>query len=80
VSVFRLLSRDELIALTGCKRRSGVLAWLRERGWVHETNANGWPVVSAAYAESRLGGGPAAAAGPSGPNLAAVRALQRRAA
>src|ERR1700746_581098 len=26
---FALLSRDDLVALTGCKRRSGVVAWLR---------------------------------------------------
>lgn len=77
---FRLLTRDELIELTDAKRRAGVIAWLRAHGWVYEVGASGWPKVSAAYAEKRLGGGQTAPVGTVTPNLAALRALQKRAA
>ncbi|WP_420465556.1 DUF4224 domain-containing protein [Panacagrimonas sp.] len=72
-----LLSRDELEQLTGCKRRSGVCRWLRERGWIFETTANGWPVVSVAYMQGKLGG--TIAAPLKGPNLEALRNIQRAA-
>lgn len=80
VNDFRLLTRDELAAITGCKRRAGQIAWLRARGWVYVENANGWPQVSAGHAELRMGGTTATtAAVPSpGPNVTALRALQDR--
>ena len=71
---FRLLTRDELIALTEHKRRAGVMAWLKARGWVYEVGKSGWPRVSAAYAESRLGGLPVAQNASEEPDWSALRA------
>lgn len=76
---FALLSRDDLVALTDQKRRAGIIDWLNAHGWVYETGASGWPKVSVAYAEGKLGGA-AAKPGASVPNLEALRALQRKAA
>jgi hypothetical protein len=54
---FRRLSKPELRDLSGRMRRDCIVRWLREGGWVFEVDANGWPIVSASYAEARLGGG-----------------------
>jgi hypothetical protein len=72
--VFRLLTRDELIALTEHKRRAGVIAWLKTRGWVYELGKSGWPKVSAAYAESRMGGIKSAPGSQDEPDWSAMRA------
>lgn len=50
-----LLTVEDLQSLTGYKRKDGQTGWLRERGWVFETDRKGAPVVSRAYAEWRLG-------------------------
>lgn len=73
-STFRRLSRIELTELSGRSRRTTVTAWLRARGWIFELDANGWPIVSVAYAESRLGSATKVTAAPgwSGPDLAAL--------
>lgn len=72
--MLQILSQDDLKALTGLKRRSGIVAWLNARGWVYETTANGWPVVSVSYAEGKLGG--ATTPARARPNLDALRKLQ----
>ena len=76
MSTLQLLDRDDLRALTDCKRRAGVLDWLRARGWAFELGASGWPKVSARYAEAKLGGGkaPHATAPANGPNFDALKA------
>lgn len=74
MSDFRLLTRDELVALTEHRRRAGVIAWLKARGWVYEIGKSGWPRVSAAYAESRLGGSQKAVVASDEPNWSALRA------
>jgi hypothetical protein len=72
--MFRRLTKDELADLTGRKRRAAILEWLRAQGWTFECDANGWPIVSAAYAERRLGGlcGADDDARPRRPNFAAL--------
>ena len=70
--MFRRLTRDQLCDLAGRKTRAGVCRWLRESGWIFEPDANGWPIVSDAYAESRLSPQPAMA-GSSQPNFGALR-------
>lgn len=69
-----LLSRDELIALAGRKRRANVTAWLIAAGWAHAVGIDGWPRVSRAYAEAKLAGGDVIAPKPTnGPNFDALR-------
>ncbi|WP_115616771.1 DUF4224 domain-containing protein [Chromobacterium vaccinii] len=69
------LSDEEIQALTGRKRVTLQREWLTLRGWLHEVNAAGRPVVLRAYAESRLSGhkaGAIASASPQ-PNFAALK-------
>lgn len=49
------LTRDELKAVTGAKRKSGIIRELRRRGWIFEIGSDGWAIVSASYANQRLG-------------------------
>lgn len=67
--MFRRLNKDELRELTGRKRRADVRKWLDSAGWLYEIDADGWPIVSDAYAESRFSGAPKAKRGP---NFAAL--------
>ncbi|WP_083460641.1 DUF4224 domain-containing protein [Gulbenkiania mobilis] len=50
------LSDEEIQALTGRKRVTLQREWLTLRGWLHEVNAAGRPVVLRSYAESKLSG------------------------
>ncbi|RTL58082.1 MAG: DUF4224 domain-containing protein [Rhodocyclaceae bacterium] len=70
LSIF--LTQDELVELTGRKSARHQLEWLDLKGWKHEENAAGRPIVSRAYAEYRLGGGPAPEARRLRPNLTAA--------
>lgn len=69
------MSADELEALTGRKRITLQREWLTLRGWLHEVNAAGRPVVLRAYAERRLSGQKAGATVPAStqPNFAALK-------
>jgi hypothetical protein len=49
------LTDDELIELTGAKRKSNQIRWLTQHRYPHETNANGAPKVLRCYLERRLG-------------------------
>lgn len=72
-----LLDRDDLYRLTDRKTRSGVVQWLKARGWVYELGATGWPKVSADYARVRLGAanaGSTAEPADDQPNWNALRA------
>jgi hypothetical protein len=51
------LTADELVTLTGCKRRKDQLAWLKAEGYPHQQNKRGEVIVSRAYVEHRLGVG-----------------------
>lgn len=48
------LEREDVETLTGRKRPSGQIAWLRERGYAHDVNDAGRPVVMIAEAERHL--------------------------
>ena len=48
------LSRDEVIELTGRKRRAGAIAWLTQNGYRFDVAADGWPRVLRAAVEARL--------------------------
>jgi hypothetical protein len=50
------LTPSELAALTGRQRPSAQARWLSVRGWPHERDADGRPVVLRAVAEARLAG------------------------
>ena len=69
------LAPDQLADLTGYQRHADQRKWLAARGWVFEVAATGRPIVSAAYAEQRLGGAvsPAPTLQAWQPNLAAIR-------
>lgn len=69
------LTVEELVALTGRKSCRHQLQWLETKGWKHEVNAAGKPIVSRAYAESRLGGGQDNSARRFRPNLAAIESV-----
>ena len=51
-----MLLREELIELTGYKRRSDQVRWLTERRIPFSINAAGLPVVSRSVANAYLGG------------------------
>lgn len=65
------LTPDQILEITGYKRASDQMRWLRDHGWVFTANAAGRPVVSRRYAEQRLGG--EFADGTAEPELAQVR-------
>ena len=52
------LFRDEIAELTGYKRPSAQIRWLKARGWPLEISALGEPKVLRALAVARLGGSP----------------------
>ena len=49
------LTRDELKSVTGVSRADAQLRWLHDRGWKHELDYYGRPVVAREYAEKMLG-------------------------
>lgn len=51
----KTLTRADLKRISGRKQRRTVEAWLAEKRWPFELDADGWPVVSQAYAEKKLG-------------------------
>ena len=67
------LATDELTQLTGVKRPSAQIAWLRDRGWKFEVNAAGRAVVAKAEADRHLVSGPARKPRTQVPNLAALK-------
>lgn len=69
------LTADQIADLTGYQRHADQRKWLTARGWVFEVASTGRPIVSAAYAEQRLGGAvsPAPTFTVWQPNVAAIR-------
>lgn len=51
-----LLTPDDLVDLTGYRRQSAQLRWLRAHGWPHAVGGDGAPKVLRSYAERRLSG------------------------
>lgn len=49
------LTDDEVFELTGYKYPKWQVAWLRERGWIFETNRLGRPKVEREYCRSKMG-------------------------
>lgn len=49
------LSYKELVELTGLKKYSAQLRWLRREGFVVKTRADGMPLVARAHFESMMG-------------------------
>ena len=52
------LTPEELVELTGRKSARHQIGWLDVKGWKHEVNAVGRPIVARTYAEYRLGSAP----------------------
>ena len=50
-----ILTREELVAITGRKRKSAQARWLKAAGIIHRLNALGHPVVGRAYYEVSAG-------------------------
>ena len=65
------LTVDELADLTGLKRPTAQLNWLRLRGWPVESDAKGRPRVLRSVVEARLGG--VSAPTRAEPNFGALR-------
>lgn len=69
-----LLTRDELVALTGYRQRTRQAQWLREQLRLRPPlRADGSPVVSRAQVEAALGG-KAAGKATAGPNWSKIAA------
>ena len=49
------LTEEELVDLTGFRRKSNQIRWPTQHRYPHETNANGAPKVLRCYLERRLG-------------------------
>lgn len=67
------LTNDELRDLTGYLRFADQRRWLTGRIWHFEIAATGRPIVSRAYAESRMGGGEKPSVQEKQPNFASIR-------
>ncbi|MCO5096450.1 MAG: DUF4224 domain-containing protein [Rhodocyclaceae bacterium] len=67
------LTPDELAELTGYARPFDQRRWLEVEGWVFAQNAARRPIVSRAYAETRLGGATVTDARPVKPNFDALK-------
>ena len=50
------LSRENVLELTGCKRKSDAIRWLRDRRYPFDIGADGWPKVLHSYVQAKLGG------------------------
>ena len=50
------LPAEKLVEITGRQQVAKQMAWLQERGWVFELDANGNPLVGSLYAHLRLAG------------------------
>jgi len=48
------LTADELYALTGYRRKSGQIEWLRAKRWRFEITREGFPRVARGYYERRM--------------------------
>lgn len=70
------LTPEELIELTGRKLVSLQIQWLTTKGWKHEVNAAGRPIVARSYFEHRLGAAPNPNERRLRPNLAAVNSAR----
>lgn len=53
-----ILSSKEVREITGTSRKAQQIEWLEARGWPHEVNHFGLPVVLRSVALDRLGGEP----------------------
>ena len=49
------LSYEELIEVTGLKKYSAQLRWLRREGFIAKTRADGMPLVARGHFESMMG-------------------------
>jgi hypothetical protein len=47
---------EEIVEITGCRRKARQLEWLRNNGWIHYTSGSGDPVVGRQYARMMLAG------------------------
>lgn len=63
------LSREDLKKLTGAKRPKEMLSWLRDRGYPHEVDLGGYPIVLTDVVRARLGAKEPPRAVPAGPHL-----------
>lgn len=52
------LTVEDLKDLTGCHRKAGMIAWLKDRRYPFEIGADGWPKVLKAFVQAKLGGVP----------------------
>jgi hypothetical protein len=62
------LTSDELVALTGFKRRTAQARWLAHNGWRFTVNGLGEPVVAIAEMSRRMVSGASAAGARKEPN------------
>jgi hypothetical protein len=51
-----VVSISDIEELTGYVRHADQVKWLQRKGWVHEVNRRGQPVISQAYFDMKLGG------------------------
>ena len=69
------LTPDELVELTGYRRKSAQIAWLSTHGWRFAVSAGGYPRVARAYLERRMvARSPGPAVESAAPDFGALRA------
>lgn len=52
------LAKDQLEELTGCKRKSSMIEWLKSKRYPFEIGADGMPKVLHSFVIAKLGGIP----------------------
>lgn len=50
-----ILDRAEIAEITGRKRKTAQVSWLRANKWRFDVNALGHPVIARSYVDARLG-------------------------
>lgn len=50
------LNNDEVSEISGCRRRSEQVAWLKRNGWIYFLNKAGMPIIGRLYARMKLSG------------------------
>jgi hypothetical protein len=71
------LSKADLVALSGYRRPAAIRKWLRDTGFVFVVGVDGWPRVSLAHHDARMGGEIKPVAKRVGPNTQALKEMQR---
>ena len=74
------LTRQELLEISGFRRPSSVVKWLRQNGFVFVVAADGWPRIDRQHYHTRMGISTSKTLTKSEPNIKALMEIQRNGA